>query len=129
MTFLEDGSVMCLSDPERHILISIAWKKLNGFAAMMLKTSEIAGNMAKQIRSGMQAFNYRQLDTVTKTVAGQNAEGVIYEYEAEGISMTGESLVLKHGKELYYFHCYARTANAAESIGLFEELIATAKIS
>ena len=65
LVLLEDGPCLCLFDQEKHILISIGWKKLSGFSSMMLRTADIAANMAKQIKAGMQAFAYRQLGSVS----------------------------------------------------------------
>lgn len=125
LTFLEEGPCLCLSDPGKHILISIGWKQLNGFLSMMLKTSEIAGNMAKQIKAGMQPYGCRQLGNVTRTIAGYKAEGIDYEYKAEGIDMLGESLALKLDKDLYYFNLYTRQEFAADSMMEFENILGT----
>ena len=123
MTFLDDGSKLCMSEPDKHILISISNKRINGFSSMMLKTSDVAGNMIKQIAQGMKPYGFKQLNTVEKIVAGRKAEGLDYEYEAQGIGMSGESLVLKNGKDLYYFHFYCRKETAAAGFEKFREIL------
>lgn len=126
LTFLEEGPCLCLSDPAKHILISIGWKHLNGFVSMMLNTSEIAGDMAKKIEAGMQSFDYRRLGSVSRTIAGHKAEGIDYEYKAEGTDMFGESLALKLEKDLYYFNLYTRQEFTADSMKGFEDILGTA---
>ena len=44
----ETGEWVGLSNPDLHILISLGWKKVNGFALMMLSEKDLAGKMEKE---------------------------------------------------------------------------------
>jgi hypothetical protein len=86
-------------------------------------TREAAGSMARHIGKSMKKFNYVWLDDVKRTVDGQTARGIDYEYVVNGINMTGESLVIKMEENIFYFHMYARKARRAESLAVFHEIL------
>ena len=44
MHLLADGPGMCFSDPARHIMISIGWKELGLFPALLVSAKDAADN-------------------------------------------------------------------------------------
>ena len=56
MQFYGDSPGKCLSDPERHILISIGRKTISGFSALLVSTKDAAKRMEASIRKPMQAY-------------------------------------------------------------------------
>ena len=119
---LEDGPVKCLSDPERHIMISIGYKQPPKLALMMLNAKDIAKNAEKKIRKAMQPFGYRPAGFTDRSMGGEKAYGFAYEYEAQGTGMYAETFALKKGKTVYYLHFYARKALQEESAALWKEI-------
>ena len=102
---------ICLKDEKRHIIASTAYQKLNGFSALMLRDSSIAGRMEKQIAGLMKKMAYRPMGKKERTFAYGKATGFAYAYTAEGVPMYGESYVMKEGKDCYYLHFYVREEN------------------
>lgn len=127
LTFYGDGPSEAISDPDRHITVSVGWKPLGGFAGMLLGARDVAKDMAKKLSRPMQAYGWRSGGALTKVVGGEKAEGFSYEYEAQGISMVGESYAIKRGKTLYYLHFYARKALKSESLEVWNAILASAK--
>lgn len=131
MHFAEEGPGVCLSDPERHMLISVAYKRISGLSAVLLKDRDVAKNMDGSVKKAMQPFGYKADGSVKRMVGGNATEGFCYTYTAQSIAMYGESLVLRYsgksGKSLYYFHLYAREELKAESIPVWEELLSGAE--
>ncbi len=123
MNLIAGGKGMCISDSERHIVISVAWTKVNALSAWLLGTRETAGSMAKHIGKSMKPFNYVWLDDVKREIDGQVARGLDYNYIVQGIHMTGESLVVKVEENLFYFHFYGRQARREESLAVFHEIL------
>ena len=123
---LTDGEWVGLSNPERHILVTVGWKPVGRFAAAMLSGSELAGTMEKKIRKPMQGLGYRLEGFTERTIAGTKANGFRYGYEAQTIEMTAESCAVKHERTIYYFHFYARAALKQESLPVWEELLDSA---
>ena len=110
-----EGPGECLSDPERHILISIGYQQPPKLALMLLNSKDLVKNMEPKIRKPMQPYGYKLLDFCNQAVGGEKAYGFAYEYEAQGIGMYAESYALKKGKTVYYFHFYTRKAFREES--------------
>ncbi len=110
----EGDQCICLKDGLRHIVVSTAFQKLNGFAALMLNGSSIADRMEKQVAGLMKNMGYRPIGRKERTFAYGKATGFAYVYTAENIPMYGESYVMKEGKDCYYLHFYVREDNRDE---------------
>ena len=123
--FLEEGPGQALSDPDRHIIVTVSWKK-SAFSALLLSAADAARSMESKIRKPMQAYGYRSGGFASRTVGGEKAEGFSYAYDAGGAGMVGESLVLKHGKVFYYLHIYAREALKDESMEVWNGILSSA---
>ena len=50
LKMLADGPGECLTDPDRHIIISIGWKELGLFPALLVSVKDAADNSQKAIR-------------------------------------------------------------------------------
>lgn len=123
MTLLEDGPWVGLSDPDRHILVTMGWKQVNKLAAKMLSGRNLAENMEKQVRRAMAALGYQPDGFRERQIAGTSAHGFGYEYTAQQIDMSAESYVLKMDATLYYFHFYARSERKEESLVVWNSLL------
>lgn len=110
---------ICLKDEDRHVVVSSAYQKLNGFSAMMLNDASIAARMEKQVAGLMKKMAYRPMGKKEKNFINGRIPGFAYAYTAGGIPMYGESYVLKVGKDCYYLHFYMREENRDE----YEKLI------
>ena len=69
------GPMQGLSDPARHIMITVGWKPVGNVLSMLLKPKDIAKKMESDIRKAMKAYDYRPQGFLTKEIAGQKAEG------------------------------------------------------
>ena len=104
-----------ISDPERHMMISIAWKKTNGFVAKLLNTRDIVQKMEAGIRTPMQQFGYQLEGFLSLEAGGKNADGYRYSYTVQETGMTGESLCIKNkntffgNNEKIDFRCFSFT--------------------
>ena len=123
---LGGGPVECLSDPERHILISTGWKSLGMLTGMLFGAKDAAESAEAQVRKAMKGNGYRSNGFFTKEVGGEEARGYCYEYEAEGMVMYGETCVVKRGKELYFLHFYTRVAMKDENLEMWNGMLASA---
>lgn len=127
LNFYADGPGACLSDPERHLMVSIGWKKINGLAAMLISEKDIARNMEMQVRTPMQQREYKMQGFVSTEAGGKKAEGFNYAYSVDGKGMAAQSLVAKNKKTIYYLHFYARTETFEEGRPVWEEILRTAR--
>lgn len=113
-----------VTDPDRHMIITIGYRKIPGFSAMMLNEKDIAKKAEPQIAGPMKPFGYQLEGFVSEAIGNKNAEGFRYTYTAQEIAMYGETLAAKAGKNLYYIHCYFRAALKEESLKVLGEILA-----
>ena len=126
LNLLKEAPDWCISDPDRHILLSVAWKK-QSLASMLLSSGDVAENMEKSLRKPMAAYGYKLEGFLEESLDGTTASGFRYSYTAQGIGMTGESFSVKKGKTFYYIHCYLRSEFLEESLPVLKEIFASWK--
>lgn len=126
-TVLEEGEWIGLSDPERHILMTVGWKPVGRFTAALLSGRDIAKNMERWIRKPMQPLGYRLEAFGERAIAGTKAHGLRYGYEVQTVEMMAESYAVKHKRTIYYLHFYARAALWQESLPVREEFLASVR--
>lgn len=125
LNFYGDGEFECLTDPERHIIISIGWRQLRGLAERLAGVENAVKTMEKRLRKPMQQFGYRMLNTKDTLLDGETAKGYCYEYEVQEIAMVGESFVCRRNRTMYYLHVYYRKAMQEASAPVWEEIMAS----
>lgn len=127
LRFAEAGEGVCLTAPERHILISVAWKLTDPLLPRLLGSRELAAWGGKKPENPMPFPDYKAGGLLRRDVGGRRADGVSYTYTANDIPMYGETLTVRIGRILYYFHLYARQALKEDSLPIWEELLAAAR--
>ena len=128
MKMIKDGEGEVLSDPNRHILVSIAYKKTGLFTGMV-DTKDAVVSMERQTASPMKDYGYVREGFETLDVGGKKADAFSYHYEAQGVAMSGESAILRHENTFYYIHVYYRTALKEESSSLVKGVLSKAEWS
>ena len=119
MQFFGDSEGECLSDPERHMLISVGKKSIGSISALLLSANDEAKKTEKIIRKPMSSYGY-QLDGFTsRKIGAEKAEGFCYNYESQGIGMYGESYVVKYDRTFYYLNLYARRELKSENLDVW----------
>ena len=118
-----DGEGLCLSDPERHVLISLGSMKLSGFANILLSEKDLIRNAENRISMPMQEFGYEQAGSVKAMIAGREAPGFSYDYQVKDIRMHGESYLLKKDRTVYYFNLYVRDETKEEGLKAAREFL------
>lgn len=111
-----------MADEERHILFSASWKAIPAFASFLLGAKDMAKNMKKRYGEAAESAGYTFGEIRKIMIGGEKAYGYPFSYEAEGVAMCGDSIVVKKGKNYYFFHTYYREAMKEESEKLLEEL-------
>ena len=128
MNFLSNGPCVCLSDPERHMIISLGLKQTGRFASALLSAKDLGRNMEKQLKKWMRPYDYRPGDFREREIAGMSAFGFSYGYTVQDVEMYGESYAAKEGKVIYYLHLYAREALKEDSIAVWDKILSSARM-
>ena len=126
LTFLEEGPGECLSDPEKHMVVTIGWKTAGGLTAALLGQKDVAKSMEAKIRKPMKAYGYKPEGFGDRNIGWKKGSGYRYTYEAQGTGMYGEAYVVKSGKTFYYFNLYTRTETKDRSLSAWEEFLGSA---
>ena len=124
---LEEGPGIFMTDPERHIIVTVGWKRIAFFASLLLSAKDIAKNAGGQIARAMKPNGCRGPEYTERTVAGARAHGFRYAYTAENVGMEAETCVLKRGRVVLYFNFYAREALEKESLPVWEAILASVR--
>lgn len=124
---IEQGPYECLSDQDRHILISIGFRPLGGLFSIFLSTKDAAHNSESKISQAMQSYGFKLIEHKHISLCNNDAKGFSYEYIAQGTSMYGESYVLKHDKALYYLNYYSRHELLTDNQKIWDEILSLAK--
>ena len=95
LNILEDGEWVGLSEPDLHILVTLACKKVNGLASMMLSEQDLVRKMEKQVSKSMRPFGFRKRGDKRCLIGGRKACGFGYEYTSQDIDMYAESYLIK----------------------------------
>ena len=126
LNFYKDGPGICLSNPEKHIIITVGWKK-SSLASLMISEKEAAEKAEENISVAMRNYGYTFEEFTDHILDGEKACGYRYHYTAQNISMTGETVVVKFKKVFYYLNFYARTELLDESLKIWQEMLDSAK--
>ncbi len=124
---LEDGPGIFMTDPERHIIVTVGWKKIALFASLLLSAKDIAKNAGGQIARAMKLYGCSEPAYTERIIAGARAPGFRYAYTAENVPMAAETCVLKRGRVVLYFNFYAREALKEESFSVWESILASVR--
>ena len=127
LNLLEGGSFIGLTDPGRHMIITVGWRKTGGFLSVMLKTKDLAAKMEKTIGQAMKPLGFRSEGHLDRIIAGNRAEGFSYTYQAQDTAMLGQSCVLKADKTVFYFHLYTREALREENLPVWNKILDSVK--
>ncbi|MBE6989550.1 MAG: hypothetical protein E7426_02235 [Ruminococcaceae bacterium] len=113
----------CISDPERHMILSISWKKVNGLVAKLLSAKDIAKDTEAKLSRPMKTYGYRMEDFFELELDGKSTAGFLYRYTVQGIGMSGKTLTVKNGRTIYYIYFYFRTAARKASLETLDEIL------
>ena len=123
LDFYGGAADLCLRDPDRHIMISIACKQVNPLALLILSEKELAKQTEKVMAGVMKPYGYVFREFITKQIDGKKAEGYRCDYLAQDTEMSGMTLCLKRNKAIYYLYAYFRRSAEEESLKAVEELL------
>ena len=127
MNMIGGGSIVCMEDPDRHVLISVGWKTVGALTALLFSSGSVAKTSEAQVARSMRQYGYKRGGFGKRTIGGKEADCFAFTYTAQDIPMAGESCVLKKDRMLYFFHVYGREENKAADLPMWETITVTAE--
>ena len=73
LRLLEEGPFAGLSDPERHMMITVGWKRLGSLTALMVNAGDVARHTEKTIHRAMAQMGYHCEGFRERQIAGAGA--------------------------------------------------------
>ena len=111
-------------EPDKHVIISVSWKKAGFFSFMSDAESIIIGAESRMRRN---LLNYQRTKAGKMKLCGKKikAYGITFEYRVNDkkIVQVGDLVVFKYKKFIYAIHYIGRKANEEENRPVFDELI------
>ena len=108
MNTIDGPPNFAINDPERHMIVSGAFREASGFQAFMLNAKDVATHIEKQIAKAMKSYGYQRDKFMIREAAGNKGAGFSYTYKANEIDMCSESYIFEKDKVFYYLYFYYR---------------------
>ena len=113
-----------MKDPERHIMVTLSWKKAMMLAAMLVGAKDMAVKLKKQYvkRTRGLAYNYQINEVRPISIGHEEGYGFDMTYEVQGIHTCAETACVKHKSFFCYVSVYYRESMKEESLKTIQEI-------
>ena len=121
-----DENRWAIWDTQRHIIIAIQWHKAPALLSKIVDTKSLAKRIEDKARKSYRNNGYQGGELFERTIGGEQAWGVSFEYEISGTKQVAEAYVLKHDGYTYSIYYYAAKDRATASkrilVGVLDSL-------
>lgn len=114
-------------DRERHILITVAWQRVNALLSFLADIKSVAKRNEQLIAKGYANNDYKMEGFFSSSAGNIHMEGYRFSYTLQGIPQKSETLLMKLEKNIYSITCVRRAENAEECADVFPAVIASLK--
>lgn len=123
--FGTSDNIFGIRNAEQHMIMSVAWNKVNMFLSMLADQKSVLNGMEKRFRGNLKEF--RRTSDIAVNVCGVKAKGFTFEYIAHDadVAQVGNIVTFKLDKVFYFLQFAARKENEQEANKVFEELLAS----
>ena len=118
---------VCLSWPQRHIILSAGEKQINGFSAVVLNLKDVMKGTENDLHRLMKGYGYSLKEMSLRKIGEIETGEISYAYEAQDIRMCGSTYVFKRKRTLCYLHWYTREALEKENREVLEEILSSVR--
>ena len=126
-SFTDRAPFFSIRDPERHISVTAAWKRVGKLRASLTSPLAAAKRSERNFSAAMQTRAYRSGELSAAVLGGREAAFYRCAYRAEGVEMTGISLVCRGRDSVYYIHGYFRSDSLEQSLPVWEVIVKSAR--
>ena len=123
MKFYGDSQGICIRNKEKHMIVAVGSKKINGFSNFLLNNKDLAKLTQEDIARAMKPYGYQMTSELLEYADGQELRGFAYDYTAEKIPMHGEAYVTKRDKKIYYLYVYVRQEGKETGLAIWKKML------
>lgn len=121
-SFYKEAPKWSISDPERHMIISLYWRENKGFFGKLADEKDVEETVEGKTRKIMKPFGYKLQDQFKQDMGSEEGEGFRFTYKVQDIEMTGETVIVQKDGSTYYFYSYYRTELEEDSRKTLDEI-------
>ena len=122
ISFYKEAPKWSISDPERHMILSVYWRPNKGFFGRLADEKDVEETVEGSTRKLMKPYGYKLQEQSARKIGGEEGEGFRFTYKVQDIEMTGETVIIQKDNSTYYFYCYYRTELQEESQKTLNEI-------
>ena len=116
-------------DKERHIMITVLWKRNPGILAVLADIRGLAHRNQLQTEKAYAGHDYLLEGFFSMRAEKVPLEGYRFSYCVNGTAQHAETILLKHRKTVYSITCAGRKENAGTDREMFRRIMESLRIS
>ena len=109
-------------DPDRQIIFSASWKRMNGILAMMACSMDGAKGLEKRMRLALRDRNYQFGEYIRGKLEEKKAFGFTFRYQGKEGELLNRIMMVRDGGCIYYLTSQIRTDRENESGAIMDEI-------
>ena len=112
----------CVHDPERHMIFSASWKRMNTILAAMACSMDGAKGLEKRMRFALRDRNYQFGEYFKGELGEKKAFGFTFRYQGKEGELLNRTIMVRNGGCIYYLTSQIRTDRENESKAMMDEI-------
>ena len=109
-------------DPERHMIFSASWKRVNRILAMTACSADGAKGLEKRMRMSLQDRNYQFGEYIKKELDGKKAFGFTFRCRGKDGELLNRTMMVRDGGCIYYLTSQVRSDRENESKAVMDDI-------
>ena len=109
-------------DPERHLIFSASWKRMNSILARMACSMDGAKGLEKRMRMALRDRNYRFVEYIRGELGEKKAFGFAFRCRGREGELLNRIMMVRDGGCIYYLTSQLRTDREMESKAILDEI-------
>ncbi len=112
----------CVHDPERHMIFSASWKRMNSILAMMACSMDGAKGLEKRMRIALRDRDYRFGEYISMKLGEKKAFGFTFRCRGKDGELLNRTMMVRDGGCIYYLTSQVRSDRENESKAVMDEI-------
>ena len=109
-------------DPERHMIFSASWKKMNSILAMMACSMDGAKGLEKRMRIALRDRNYQFGEYIKGNLGEKKAFGFTFRCQGKEEDLLNRTMMVRDGEIIYYLTSQIRADRENESKTMMDQI-------
>ena len=112
----------CVHDPERQMVFSASWKRMNGILAMLACSMDGAKGLEKRMRIALRERDYRFGEYINGKIGEKKAFGFTFRCTGKEGELLNRTMMVRDSGYIYYLTSQIRADRENESKAVMDEI-------